>query len=252
MSKVVIYTAIAGSDSDDLREVEKAPGVHYVCFTDQPFKSKAWDIRPFTFADECPVLTAKYVRVFPHEYFPEFDLSVWLDGSLKPLPSIAGAAEKALARHDMALHEHSRCFDIYDELNLLLYLDRWPAEPLKRHFRRYEKECVPKDKHWETGLLFRRHNAPLVIETMKTWWAEILKYRHFRDQVSFFYSAWKTGLKVNTLAGNLRRTPHAKFFHHKRQPPPPPSAPATKDKRRKITKADLKNKRTLMRYFRGA
>ena len=55
--------------------------------------------------------------------------------------------------------------------------------------------------------VLRRHNAADCIKTMETWWQEI-KYKSKRDQLSFNYSMWKTGMKFKYFIGDSRSNKH--------------------------------------------
>ena len=80
----------------------------------------------------------------------------------------------------------------------------------------YQKEGYPINNGLiVSGVILRRHNELDVIESMELWWEE-LKYNSKRDQLSFNYAAWKTGLKFNLIDGDIRNDGYTKEVRHKR------------------------------------
>lgn len=64
---------------------------------------------------------------------------------------------------------------------------------------RYEKINYPDNNGLiESCLIIRKHNEKEVITLMENWYKEIEKYSH-RDQLSFNYISWKTGIKFKYL-----------------------------------------------------
>jgi hypothetical protein len=216
MKKVVIYTAIAGAGRDTLRDPEPVGGVDYVCFTDQPFQSNVWNIRPFEFDDESNVIKAKHPKILPHLYFKNYDTSIWVDGNILPKKSIVNACAKVLNVRPMALHVHPRRKCLYEEIDHIKTM-HWPFidELLEMQFIDYFAEGMPAEFGlWECGILFRRHSDTKVKNAMELWWKEIIDRRQPRDQVGFAYTIWKTGLNIIGIHGDLRKKEYVDYVRH--------------------------------------
>ena len=109
MSKIVVYTAIAGN-YDTLKE---PPGkllkeADFVAFCDFIPTTRAWQIQKTCaeFAD--PARNAKIHKILPHIFFPEATYSLWIDGSVKinrAFP-IRQWIEEYLGEHDLAVFKH--------------------------------------------------------------------------------------------------------------------------------------------------
>ena len=68
----------------------------------------------------------------------------------------------------------------------------------------YEYAGFPRNNGLITGMvILRRHNHLDCVKVMEQWWSEI-SYNSKRDQLSFNYSAWKKGVKINYLPGDSR------------------------------------------------
>lgn len=215
MNKIVIYTAISGSGRDWLKDPIPIPGVDYVCFTDQPIKSAVWDIRPFEFVFGANGITAKHPKVLPHEYFPDHELSIWVDGNMCPKKNIVEYAFKFLKDKAIALHKHPRRECLYDEGDFIKKIGKASFEEVQPQLDTYKNLGMPKQYGlWECGMLFRYHNNETIISAMNAWWEQLVEFEQFNDQIPFSFMAWDRDLQVNTIEANVRETPYVEYTHH--------------------------------------
>jgi hypothetical protein len=213
-NRTVIYTAIAGAGRDTLVDPVPIPGVDYVCFTDQPLESKVWEIRPFTWSHQEAVRTAKHPKALPHTYFPDHDISIWVDANITPGPQVAKAAVQSLNGHGLAMHRHPRRNCPYEEAQLVIQEQKDHQDLIQKTIHRCEKAGLPaKSGLYECGILFRRHHDPAVKAAMEMWWQEICAGTS-SDQISYAYSLWKTGLQAMVIEMNLRENPNFEFRTH--------------------------------------
>jgi len=85
---------------------------------------------------------------------------------------------------------------------------------LKAQIKRYRAEGYPEDNGLiMSSVILRRHNEPEIIEFDKKWWEEIANGSK-RDQLSFNYIQWKTGLKYNFLEGDARDNSTFEVVNH--------------------------------------
>jgi hypothetical protein len=213
--RIVIYTAIAGGGRDNLVDPTPFPYADYVCFTDQAFTSKIWDIRPFTWTHKEAVRTAKHPKVLPHEYFPEHDISIWVDGNITPWGDLGRAIVDYLGRQEVcAVHKHPFRTCLYREAEVVIQFEKDHPELVEHNILKYLMEKTPHNGGlYECGILFRRHNHQRVIDAMNLWWQEIEAGTQ-SDQINFAYVVWKTGLPLNVIDGNLRENPFFQFRPH--------------------------------------
>jgi len=212
-NKIVIYTAIFGP-YDDLIPQRKIEGVDYVCFTDQPFKSKIWKIIQVKPEYEDIARNSRKRKILPHLYLKDYEYSVFMDGNYLVRKNIKAFIEKQLGQYKMLIYDHAQCDDarncIYDEYEALMRLGEeegiYKDDPrlMEQQILKYKREGYPKNN----GLIFsavllRRHNDPQVIKLMEAWWNEI-ENGSKRDQLSFNYAAWKGDFEPHYLEGNLR------------------------------------------------
>lgn len=220
MNKIVIYTAIFGN-KDSLYEAQyPVPNADYVCFTDnKKVNSSVWDVRYKSIKYDSPILSAREYKLKPHELFPEYDISIWIDGNftvisdLTPLLCHAKFSDVVTFDHnDPSLFDARDC--IYQELDALIKFKKADPETMTAQVNSYKLEGYPEHNGLSvTGFLIREHNKESVMEFMNSWWKEV-SHRSVRDQLSFNYVAWKGGHKIHMLPGNIRNNKWVQMRNH--------------------------------------
>lgn len=232
MNKKVIYTAIFGGKDGLLRPEVIPDGFDFVCFTDEEsarhksFKknSDVWDVRIVKKEERDSVRNARRFKVLPHRYFPEYHVSIWIDGNIIVRGDVNELVKKYLSDNTIAVYDHSKNVwdpwkNIDEELNSLLNLaqkGRVKDEPevMKRQVQKYKMEgFASQNGHIVSMIMFRMHNDERVKNTMESWWKEIQAHSR-RDQLSFNYVAWKEGLPLAYLPGDSRDNPYFKHIFH--------------------------------------
>jgi hypothetical protein len=216
--RIVVYTAIYG-DKDDLKEPSVGlEGCSFVCFTDNKYlKSKVFDIRVCPSIGSDPVRSAKIFKVLPHWFFPDYEYSLWLDGSvIMKRGDIRALMDNYLREHNMALFAHPDRDCIYDEAEACITLQRDDAEIIREQIEQYRSEGYPPHNGLvATGIILRRHLSTDVIRADEDWWAQILRFS-WRDQLSFNYVAWKNNFMWVTIEGNLWDNDYFRVTSHNR------------------------------------
>jgi hypothetical protein len=174
-----------------------------------------WDVRVMKAKNPDPVRCAKEYKILPHRFFTEYEYSIWIDGNYLVVGDVHGLLSEALDATNMAIFDHNQTEGdsrdcLYKEYESIVRLSRETGRVIddpgvmKRQVDRYRAEGYPENN----GLIFasilvRRHNDPDVKKAMEQWWHEIENGSR-RDQLSFNYILWKTGLNVHVLPGNIR------------------------------------------------
>lgn len=217
--KIAVYTVIIGP-YDGLIPPPSYANIDYICFTDQPFRSKKWQIRKVKIENNDPVRTARKIKIQPHLYLPEYEHSVFVDGNYVIKKNLEILVKHVLQYGPMGIFDHNQCSDprncVYDEYEAIIHLQNQRAklkdDPaiMDQQMMQYRKEGYPE----KNGLIFsaalvRQHHHPKVKETMKCWWQQIEQFSK-RDQLGFNYAAWKTNFQPYYISGDLRRH---EYFH---------------------------------------
>jgi len=221
LKKKVIYTCITGEyETPYVQECEKQPNFDYICFTDSNIQSDFWEIRPLPRGLEglSNVKKQRWIKINAHKILPEYEFSIWVDGNVK----MGGNMNQFLSEnitnkpYKFYVGTHPQRDDVYEEGKACIELKKDTPENIHRQLDIYKKEGLPS--HYgmaQTCMLFRWHNNEECITLMEAWWDEMEKYGH-RDQLSFPYALWKTGIKIGFLDKKIfkseyfRRIPHNK------------------------------------------
>jgi len=208
--KIVVYTAITNG-FDELKEQQNTQGADFVAFLDFAPEQTIWQARKAHVGFSDPVRDAKIHKILPQRYLPEYDYWLWMDGTLTLRVPAKELVEKYLGGADIALFAHSCRRSVGEELACIGYRKDDP-QIMTRQVEGYQKEGFPDNLGlWECTMILRR-NTKAVREFNKLWWEEIKKGSR-RDQLSFPYVCWKTGIKINTIPGNVYNGGNDYFYY---------------------------------------
>lgn len=203
MPKKVVYTVITGK-YDGLLSQPKAEGWDYICFTDDPnLKSDCWDVR--LLPEELNNLSAakknRCVKILAHKFLPQYDFSLYIDGNVSILGDINVFVENFCKETDgyifIGEHPHRNC--IYKEEATVVKIKKDKQEITGKQVEEYRKEGFPENYGLtQNCIIFRYHKHKECIKLMEFWWNEVKNKSH-RDQLSLFYSKWKTNTQIKCL-----------------------------------------------------
>lgn len=200
-NKKVIYTCITGKYDVLTNPLVITPDFDYVCFTDNDeLVSDIWKIKPMPeeLSGYSSVKQQRLVKINPHKYLSEYDLSIWIDGSITVLSDITDFVSSITNQpnwSEVSIYtpSHPRRDCIYKEADACIRMKKDKAENVNAQMDRYRKEGFPERYGLpQTNIVLRRHNDAKCVEVMEAW-AEELRNNSHRDQLSFNYAVWKTG-----------------------------------------------------------
>lgn len=216
MNKTVIYTAIFGNNVK-LYPQPKIKNTDFICFSDKAHYVKGWKIikvdPPY---GNDHTRNNRFYKILPHLSLPEYEFSIYIDGNIILLRSPLKLIETGMDNCNMLAFNHAQTTQdprscIYEEHRAILDLAEKRGvikdDPaiMQAQIDFMKSKGYPADNGLiKGGVLIRRHNEADVIKTMERWWYFIENYSK-RDQLSFNYAAWETGLKFKYLPGDLRR-----------------------------------------------
>lgn len=192
--KGLIYSVITGG-YDDINEPELYDGFDYVMLTDHipdGYHGK-WQMRIVdNMMNLPPNWLARYVKMHPAEFFPEYDFSVYIDGALKACGDFNSFISTYKKNSGIICFPHHSCNEITDEAEAIVDNKKAEREKLEKQIEKYAAEgYTGKGYMIETGCLVRDHNDTALMKVMDDWWNELCSYSHNRDQMSFDYVFWK-------------------------------------------------------------
>jgi len=211
-SKLIVYTCITGGYDNLSSPSIASPGVRYLCFADNPISAPPpWEV---IVIDSLP-LDAKdsnrYIKMHPHLFLPDHDVSLYVDGSIKILGDVIRFIEDNLqSSESIFFYEHPKRDCIYSEAMACAYYGHEWIWNIKRQMRRYQQEGFPaRQGLFEAGVILRRNTAEIA-ELMRLWWIEY-QTGVKRDQLSLTVVAWRRGTALGTLGRSDFRFEHRYF-----------------------------------------
>lgn len=217
MPRITIYTAIFGDIKDDL-QTPLCPGQElcdWFVFTDRPGPVPApWIKRDVNYQGLASRKLSRFLKTHPKELFPQSEIVVWHDGNIRLKDNPQTLTDIYLRGTDLAVCRHPLRQCIRQELWACRILKKDDPNTMIAQINRYFGEGFPLGFGLsETGLLLRRL-TPKMHAFDQAWWNEIDK-GSIRDQLSFPYVIWKTGIRPSTIEGRgVTGCPHLAFKSH--------------------------------------
>lgn len=208
--KICLYTAIFGG-YETLKKPIKIEGLEYICFTDNKnLKSDIWTIKYIERPLDIPAsFFYKKIKCLSHEYLPEYDITIWLDGNfvvkdknyLNFLLSNFKTNKLMLYKHFCLAGIPRDC--LYDEAKYSLTFPKYSKEKLYSQINEY-KNLHNFPEHYglyQSGFLMRNNKDEEVIKFNKFWLNEIEKFGKLfpQCQVSLPFTLWKLNINFDII-----------------------------------------------------
>ncbi|MCM1222685.1 MAG: DUF616 domain-containing protein, partial [Lachnospiraceae bacterium] len=143
----------------------------------------------------------RYCKMHPHEIFPEYDFTIYVDGSIRIKNPIAHFINN-IGVSGLGIHRHKIHDCIYIDGIFAEWLGLVEKEKIIRELERYMEEGLPrKFGMCECMMIISDLQNKTGQQLYRKWYEEYQKGAG-RDQFSFIYALWKMGLCVNAV-GNL-------------------------------------------------
>ena len=204
-NKNLVYSALLGN-YDKIKPFNKQNGFDYFLFTDIKINIKTnWTILDIPNQVKGLNLNVKkkqrFIKLHPHLFFKNYDLSIYIDTNIIIFGKLSEFLERFLTpKISIYVLEHPRRNCIYLEILKVMLLHKDKKKTCLKVRNKYLKTKFPKKIGLsENCILIRRHNNINSIHLMKKWWNEIKQFSH-RDQLSFNYILWKTGIKIKYIS----------------------------------------------------
>ena len=205
--KKLVYTINLGK-YDSIKEVKKQKGYDYFLFIDEYddiYNATNWTLiflPDFVKNLNLNIIkTQRYIKTHPHIFFPNYDLSIYIDSNF----NINGNLDEFLIRilsPKLSIYtlEHPERNKIQNEFKLVEILKKDNKSRINKIKERYNYTNFPDNNGLiESCLMVRKHNDITCINIMENWFNEIRNYSH-RDQLSFNYVLWKTNKTIKYLS----------------------------------------------------
>ena len=228
--KLAVYTCVFGNYDRIKNPLFMSDYCDYYIVTDQelPEMCKWKKLVPYNtpegFEEWHPAMKNRYYKMHPHELFPEYEFSLYIDGNVRPMADVYPFVIKMQKENKViAIHKHPIFSCLYDSGEHLKKIDLVDSNLMEKQLSKYLEEGFPKKYgFFECNVILRKHNEHIVKEIMNTWWNEYC-YGVKRDQQSFTYSLWKNGCVSadvcslgNDVRSNVRFSLSVHNKHHEK------------------------------------
>ena len=202
MNKFAIYTAIVGGYDNILQPLVTDERFDYILFTNDIAEKQigVWQVRPIPYHNDIQTKIARRVKTHPEELLPEYEFTVWMDGSfqIKSHLFYEQIIDYSRKGTEIAVRKHPARDCAYDEATICALWRLEYEEIILNWIKFLQKNKFPHNYGlYETGIIFR-HNSTLIKQLDQLWWTCIEKYSK-RDQLSFTLCLFKTGLHCTPL-----------------------------------------------------
>ncbi len=204
--KIVLYTALYGGYHSKFLPLPDI-GIDAYAFTDNPdAAAPGWQTVVVSFPDKDmhPRMQAKWFKMHPHELFPEYDVSIWIDAGWRVVNTrIAEEMPAYLGDANICFFPHRRNKTLLDELYETMGINKYVGLPCPTQVAYYySAEYKDESGVLECTSLLRRHNEENIKQFNKAWWKQCRKWT-YADQISAPYLLWDFNVKFNKYPFNL-------------------------------------------------
>ena len=167
-TKKVIYSIII-DDYDEIPTFSKKKDYNYFLFTDKNYKNTNWTIISISNLIEkmniSKVKMTRYIKLFPHLFFKDYELSIYLDATFIIIGDLNELLLKALnPSFDLYLIQHPKRNKVFREFKAVLKLKKENKAIVNLIRKRYIKEKFPDNLGvTENSIIIRRHNEKKLI-----------------------------------------------------------------------------------------
>jgi len=194
---IVAYTAVFGGYDT----LEPTPHGE-LCFTEGDVNTPAgWHFHTM-YVGRPPKWANRQCKILVHDHV-DAEYSIYHDGNIRMLVSPQEAVDRWLKDADLAVFHHPEDRDCaYQEATEVIRQGKARRAMVSSQMARYRKEGFPEHFGLSACYVLVRRHTDEVRQFDELWWREYQNGAK-RDQLSFDYVRWKTGLRVNWIPGNL-------------------------------------------------
>ena len=132
----------------------------------------------------------RYCKMHPHEIFPEYDFSIYLDGSIQIVGNVAHYISD-VGKSGLAIHRHRRSKCIYIEGIMLIWLGLVDRCTMALQAEKYMRAGIPRNYGmFECGMIVSDLKNKRLKSIYSAWYEEYL-LGVGRDQLDLIYTLWK-------------------------------------------------------------
>lgn len=223
--RIAVYTAEFGQYDNILEPVIQPDNIDYFLITDcKSSTSGVWKVLDF---ENCvpreyrrnPQLSNRWCKMHPHILFPEYSISIYVDGNILIVSDFTELANR-IESFPVAMFRHKNRNCVYREVDACLIKEKAPRRALEADRNRLKEHGVPENYGLlEATVIARRHQDSRCVNLMEKWW-DLYLQGSGRDQISLIDALWETKIEpsiLGALGANLNLCDLFIYMPHKKQ-----------------------------------
>ncbi|MDP5132391.1 MAG: DUF616 domain-containing protein, partial [Paraglaciecola sp.] len=109
--RIAVYTAVVGPYDNLQDPLYVAENVDYFVFSDMEISSSVWHRIPLNYYNSSSVKNARFVKINPHLYFENYEISIWIDANIQLIGDVNHIASFLPDENVLGLfgHPHRNC-----------------------------------------------------------------------------------------------------------------------------------------------
>lgn len=196
MKNIAVFSCITGG-YENPKEGQPFDKADFVLFTDDMSAETSWQKRQAVDLYKDPRRNARHHKLLPHLYLPEYNYHIWMDGCVR-MKCDPQVLVDELGDADILTCTHPDRNTLAAEAIECISKKRDHPQTIADHLGRIVGDGFPDDIGLaETRMMIRRNNK--AVRKFNREWFYQLATGSLRDQMSFNYVVWKTGVKVKYM-----------------------------------------------------
>ncbi len=215
--KAVVYTHLSANYDLLMPSFTSKHVDQFVVFSDKLEHHCGWKTREQARVFDSDILSNRYHKFFPQKLFPNADISIYMDANIAIVSDIGDLIEEFInSNKAIALFQHRDRSTLEEEAAECLKMGKFDQEDAAKYKEQLERMYtagMPKNVPLaDNGIIFRRHDHPLLEAAMESWWKEFCEFTK-RDQLCLPFVVWKNQLPIHLWNWSFR-TPNRYFIKH--------------------------------------
>jgi hypothetical protein len=202
--RIAVYTSVIGKYDRVHRVPEQfTDEAEFYIFSDVDYSHLGYTWRKAGMTERTARRESRLYKISPHKYLPEYDYTIYIDGSIKLLRSPEYLVRRYLTGADIALHNHPWRDCIYKEAKVCIDNEIVGRVKGLEQIEYMKKDGYPENEGlFENGVIIRANSEKM--RRLSDDWQEIYDKFTARDQLSLAYVMWKHRINCNLIKNCLR------------------------------------------------
>ncbi|WP_395373946.1 glycosyltransferase domain-containing protein [Marinicella sp. W31] len=213
--RCAVYTAIIGGYDRIKIPTHQHEQLDFFCFSDDPeTASQPWAHRKIPYQHNDKTRQARYLKLHPHLLFPDYEWSIWIDGSLSIVGNLEVLLDEVKKTGAFGVYAHAKRDCLYQAAANCIDKKKDDPRLIEQQMAHYQSVGFPEHQGLvASGVLVRQHHKTDIIDINEKWWQQIERFSR-RDQLSFNYVCWREGFNYYAIPERIgdgrffRRNPH--------------------------------------------